>query len=248
MENVTNDGRKYMVSGQRLKEYRKAFGLTQEELAERILALPDNKRTARSEKTIGRMERGEIAISAEYAYLLSQIFGCNPQWLRGYSDIKTSEEGKQLTIDTVRGMWHANSGKKSGEIGIIVGGHIKRYRAMRKMTVERLSDATGISVDTIISYEENAELATAKELDSICKALNIKVAMLYGQLPPPEDVAQWRIDFSDGDSVGGPIQFVVSKILERLNSSGHEAALCMLRGLVETPYFQRQKSEVEEDG
>lgn len=248
MKNGANKEREYVVSGDRLRGCRKAIGVTQQTLAEMVQNLPESSREDCSFKTIGKMERGEVAISAEYAYLLSQIFGCNPQWLRGHSNIKTKEERDNLSKDKVNGLWQTNRGKQSGDIGIVVGGNIKRLRAMRGMTTERLAEATGIPVDKINGYEENAATATTEELDKICKELNAKAAMLYGQLPLPEDMAQWRIEFLNGDFASGPIEFVVSRILERLNSSGHEAALCMLRGLVETPRFQRQRNEVRGNG
>lgn len=246
MKNGANEGRKYVVSGKRLRKCRKAIGLTQEQLAEEISKLPENRRGDRSFKTIGKMERGDVPISAEYAYLLSKIFGCDPQWLRGLSEIKTKGERENLFKDTANGIWQTNRGKASGEVGVVVGGNIKRYRAKRNMTAERLSEATGIPLETICAYEKNAGAASTKDLDKISKALKIEIATLYGQLPAPADITQWTVKFSNGDSIGGHISFVVAQIMEKLNSDGHEAALCMLHGLVENPRYQNKEETSNE--
>ncbi len=246
MRNGANKEHKYAVSGKNLRNCRKALGLTQEQLAEKVSKLPGSSREKCSFKTIGNMERGDSPISAEYAYLLSQIFGCDPQWLRGFSEIKTKEERDSLFKDNVQGIGQANRGKKSGEVGVVVGGNIKRYRAKRNMTAERLSEATGIPLETICAYEENAGAASTKDLDKISKALKIEIATLYGQLPAPADITQWTVKFSNGDSIGGHISFVVAQIMEKLNSDGHEAALCMLHGLVENPRYQNKEETSNE--
>ena len=245
MKKGVNKEHKYVVSGTRLRECRNAIGVTQQTLAEMVSNLPGKKKEKCSFKTIGNMERGDNPISAEYASLLSQIFGCDPQWLRGFSEIKTKEERTNLFQDNAKGSWQASRGKTTGDIGIIVGGNIKRYRAKRNMTAERLSEATGIPVDRIYAYEENADAATTKDLDMISKALKLKTATLYGQLPAPADITQWTVQFSNGDSVGGHISFVVGQIMEKLNSDGHEAALCMLHGLLENPRYQNKEETLD---
>lgn len=58
MKNGVYKERQYVVSGERLRKCRKAIGLTQEQLAEEISKLPENRRGDRSFKTIGKMERG----------------------------------------------------------------------------------------------------------------------------------------------------------------------------------------------
>lgn len=250
MKNEANKERKYVVSGDRLRGCRKTLGVTQQELAEIVAHLPGSSREKCSFKTIGKMEKGYIQISAEYAYLLSKIFGCNPQWLRGLTNIKTQEERDNLSKDNVKGIWQTSRGEKSGDIGVVVGGNIKRYRAKRNMTAERLSEATGISLETIRAYEENAGAASTKDLDKISKVLKIEIATLYGQLPAPADITQWTVKFSNGDSVGGHISFVVGQIIEKLNSDGHEAALCMLHGLLENPRYQNKEGilDKQEEG
>lgn len=245
MKNGANKERKYVVSGNNLRGCRKALGVTQQELAEMVANLPGSSREKCSFKTIGKMEKGYIPISAEYAYLLSKIFKCDPQWLRGLTNIKTQEERDNLFKDNAKGIWQASSGEKSGDIGVVVGGNIKRYRAKRGVTDERLSAATGIPLETIRSYEENAGAASAKDLDKISNALKIKIATLYGQLPAPADITQWTVKFSNGDSVGGHISFVVGQIMGKLNSDGHEAALCMLHGLLENPRYQNKEETLD---
>lgn len=115
-----------MVSGNNLRGCRKALGVTQQELAEMVANLPGSSREKCSFKTIGNMERGDNPISAEYASLLSQIFGCDPQWLRGFSEIKTKEERTNLFQDNAKGSWQVSRGNRqyqcitSGGIPVII--------------------------------------------------------------------------------------------------------------------------------
>lgn len=82
----------WLLSGNRLKEMRKANNLTQEQLTEKIQTLPENKGKARSEKSIGRMERGEMPISPEYAFLISRVLGCRVEYLLAQDDYETEAE------------------------------------------------------------------------------------------------------------------------------------------------------------
>lgn len=89
--NGTNNGTKLLkdraLLGERLRALRKEAGLTQAELAER---LPSGRGGSdRSEKTIGRMERGEAPISAEYANVLGAALGCRPEHLLCVNEPRT---------------------------------------------------------------------------------------------------------------------------------------------------------------
>lgn len=246
MKKGVSKERKYVVSGERLRQCRKNLGLTQEELAEKISKLPGSSREKCSFKTIGNMERGYNPISAEYADLLAQIFGCNPQWLRGNSEMRTMQDCEQRTKDIAGGLWQANRGKNSDNIGVMVGGYIKRYRALRGMTIATLSERCGISKERIGEYEADASSASTHEIGCICEALEVKTGMLYGELPPPEDLAEWTIYIGDG-FVHGHTAFVVNHLISELNSEGVEAALCMLRGLVQNRRYLRKKENERGD-
>lgn len=89
--NGTNNGTKALKEraslGERLRTLRKEAGLTQAQLAER---LPSGRGGSdRSEKTIGRMERGEAPISAEYANVLGAALGCRPEYLLRINEPRT---------------------------------------------------------------------------------------------------------------------------------------------------------------
>ena len=61
------------LMGKRLKECRIACGLSQEQLIEAVMKLPDNRGKERSEKQISYLENGTRPISVEYASLLAQV-------------------------------------------------------------------------------------------------------------------------------------------------------------------------------
>lgn len=90
--NVTNTANSMLLSGTRLKECRKAAGLTQSDLIAKIEALPENKGKTRNEKHLSAIERGKRALSPEYANLISLVLEIRPEYLLGSDNIKTLED------------------------------------------------------------------------------------------------------------------------------------------------------------
>lgn len=232
------------IRGENLRKLLSYYGMDQKDLAQKI---------GYTKEHISYIVNGRRNLTLDAAENIVKIFpGVHLDWLMGHGGFMNDEEENAsraerntLLKDSVNGIWQTNRGKASGEVGVVVGGNIKRYRAKRNMTAERLSEATGIPVDKIYAYEENADAATTKDLDMISKALKLKTATLYGQLPAPADITQWTVQFSNGDSVGGHISFVVGQIMGKLNSDGHEAALCMLHGLLENPRYQNKEETLD---
>lgn len=89
--NVTLEEKK-KICGERLRACREKMHLTQEELIERVMQLPENNGKERSEKQIGYIENGKRLISAEYARLLGKVLGVLPSYLLGEIDYKTEKE------------------------------------------------------------------------------------------------------------------------------------------------------------
>lgn len=71
----------YVPDGKRLKECRIACGLSQEQLIEAVMKLPDNRGKERSEKQISYLENGTRPISVEYASLLAQVLNVRVEYL-----------------------------------------------------------------------------------------------------------------------------------------------------------------------
>lgn len=90
--NVTSKLNSMLLSGTRLKECRKAAGLTQTDLISKIESLPENKGKSRNEKHLSAIERGKRALSPEYANLISLVLGVRPEYLLGSDNIKTFED------------------------------------------------------------------------------------------------------------------------------------------------------------
>ena len=227
------------IRGENLRKLLSYYGMDQKDLAQKI---------GYTKEHISYIVNGRRNLTLDAAENIVKIFpGVHLDWLMGHGGFMNDEEENAsraerntLLKDSVNGIWQTNRGKASGEVGVVVGGNIKRYRAKRNMTAERLSEATGIPLEIICAYEENAGTASTKDLDKISKALKIEIATLYGQLPAPADITQWTVKLSNGDSIRGDIGIVVAQIMEELNSDGHEAALCMLHGLVENPRYQNK--------
>lgn len=93
-KNLTDEDIKMLVAGERLKKLREESGLTQEELAELIDNLPENKRPGRSAGQISYIENGSRAISAEYARLLSKVLHVTPEYLLLESPYKNEIDEK----------------------------------------------------------------------------------------------------------------------------------------------------------
>lgn len=88
-DNSTNSPEKMLLLGERLKKCRKAAGFTQPKLVEMIESLPENNGKIRSEKHISAVERGERALSIEYATLISKVLHVRSEYLLGYDDFQT---------------------------------------------------------------------------------------------------------------------------------------------------------------
>ncbi|MDE7017934.1 MAG: helix-turn-helix domain-containing protein [Lachnospiraceae bacterium] len=88
-DNSTNSPERMLLLGKRLKECRKAAGFTQPKLVEMIESLPENNGKIRSEKHISAIERGERALSIEYATLIAKVLRVRSEYLLGYDDFQT---------------------------------------------------------------------------------------------------------------------------------------------------------------
>lgn len=88
-----------VVCGKRLRECREEKGLTQAELAEAVYNLPENRGKERSGNQIGYMERGDRAISLEYAALLSRVLDVRAEYLLGKDDFKNALGQLQNAIE-----------------------------------------------------------------------------------------------------------------------------------------------------
>ena len=80
------------LMGKRLKECRIACGLSQEQLIEAVMKLPDNRGKERSEKQISYLENGTRPISVEYASLLAQVLNVRVEYLLLKDDFRTEHE------------------------------------------------------------------------------------------------------------------------------------------------------------
>lgn len=97
MENVTKPGETWLPVGERVRKLREQLGYTQEELAG--LLPPDRQGRGRSEKTIGRIERGETPLSGKYAIMLSKALNCRPQYLLGEDNFITEKQKLSYSLD-----------------------------------------------------------------------------------------------------------------------------------------------------
>lgn len=90
MDNLTENNNSMFQIGKRLRECRVSKGLSQEQLAEAVEALPDNRGKTRSAKHISYLENGTRAMSAEYAGLLAQVLNVRTEYLLLKDDNKTN--------------------------------------------------------------------------------------------------------------------------------------------------------------
>ncbi len=94
------------LMGKRLKECRIACGLSQEQLIDAVMKLPDNRGKERSEKQISYLENGTRPISVEYASLLAQVLNVRVEYLLLKDDFRTEHE---MFEDGLRGLHDAYS-------------------------------------------------------------------------------------------------------------------------------------------
>ena len=92
MGKVTDNCNSMFLMGQRLKECRDIRGLSQDQLAEAVEKLSDNRGKTRSAKHISYLENGARAMSVEYANLLAQALNIRPEYLLLKDDFKTESE------------------------------------------------------------------------------------------------------------------------------------------------------------
>ena len=92
MGKVTDNCNSMFLMGQRLKECRDIRGLSQDQLAEAVERLSDNRGKTRSAKHISYLENGVRAMSVEYANLLAQALNIRPEYLLLKDDFKTESE------------------------------------------------------------------------------------------------------------------------------------------------------------
>ena len=94
------------LMGKRLKECRIACGLSQEQLIDAVMKLPDNRGKERSEKQISYLENGTRPISVEYASLLAQVLNVRVEYLLLKDDFRTEHE---MFEDGLRGLHNVYS-------------------------------------------------------------------------------------------------------------------------------------------
>lgn len=87
-----------LLAGKRLAECRKKRDLSQEELVEKIMLLPENNGKERNEKQISFIETGKRSISLEYARLLSKVLNCRVEYLLLEDDFETESDRIQDII------------------------------------------------------------------------------------------------------------------------------------------------------
>ena len=149
-DNSTNSPEKMLLLGERLKKCRKAAGFTQPKLVEMIESLPENNGKIRSDKHISAIERGERALSIEYATLIAKVLHIRSEYLLGYDDFPTRADKAHARWDKM--------GKKYIYIENLIKdmGYIKTYASdIRYKTIDICS------VDTDKDIEER--IAFAKE-------------------------------------------------------------------------------------
>lgn len=91
-DNSTNSPERMLLLGERLKKCRKAAGFTQPKLVEMIESLPENNGKIRSDKHISAIERGERALSIEYATLIAKVLHVRSEYLLGYDNFQTRSD------------------------------------------------------------------------------------------------------------------------------------------------------------
>lgn len=65
------------------------------------------------------------------------------------------------------------------DINTLLGNRIRRRRKLLQMTLEELSEATGITMQSIQKYETGANQMKAARIVAVTKALGMPVAELF---------------------------------------------------------------------
>lgn len=90
--NGTRTDKRRLIVGERVKECRKILGITQEELLDKIISLPENNGKTRSQKQLSYIENGTRELSNEYALLLSRALNVRLDYLLLKDDYRTEED------------------------------------------------------------------------------------------------------------------------------------------------------------
>ena len=85
------DARRLLI-GERVKECRKIMGITQEQLLDKIISLPENNGKTRSQKQLSYIENGTRELSNDYAFLLSRALNVRLDYLLLKDDYRTEED------------------------------------------------------------------------------------------------------------------------------------------------------------
>lgn len=92
MANRTTYNKLWCEMGKRVKNCRKRYGLSRDQLVQRIEALPANCGKDRSTKQIEYIENGTRKLSNDYALLISQALGVRVEYLLLKDDFMTDTE------------------------------------------------------------------------------------------------------------------------------------------------------------
>lgn len=94
MKKRTTYNQNWFEMGERVKKCRKHFGLSREQLVQKIEALPENCGKDRSVKQIEYIENGIRRLSDNYAMLISRALGVRVEYLKLEDDAMTEMEFK----------------------------------------------------------------------------------------------------------------------------------------------------------
>jgi transcriptional regulator with XRE-family HTH domain len=161
-----------LLLGKRLKECRKAVGFTQPKLVEMIESLPENNGKIRSEKHISAIERGERALSIEYATLIAKVLRVRSEYLLGYDDFQTYSDKSNA--------FFAKMHKKNVCIEKLIKdmGYIETYASdIRYKTIDICSVDTDKDIEERIAFAKKHLDIGERDMileDSIGRKIHIK--------------------------------------------------------------------------
>lgn len=191
--NSTDSTKKMLLLGKRLRECRKAAGLTQQKLVEMIEALPENNGKIRNEKHISAIERGERALSIEYAILISKVLRINSEYLLGHSDYRTRSDKANAYFDKMH--------RKNICIENLIKdmGYIETYASdIRYATIDICSIDTDKDIEERIAFaKESIEVLPDRDMileDTIGRKIHIKSSELRRMYEDIEFMIKSRIE------------------------------------------------------
>ncbi len=171
-DNSTSSPERMLLLGKRLKECRKAVGFTQPKLVEMIESLPENNGKIRSEKHISAIERGERALSIEYATLIAKVLRVRSEYLLGYDDFQTYSDKSNA--------FFAKMHKKNVCIEKLIKdmGYIETYASdIRYKTIDICSVDTDKDIEERIAFAKKHLDIGERDMileDSIGRKIHIK--------------------------------------------------------------------------